>query len=249
MDQSPFSPLRRFDHFQRPNFGEAQEFGRRQANWRDLWSQLVQPCPGGISDVELMHSLLCLVLPENERIDEIAQTLVEKHGNFANAISIPLSDHEYAGSFPYPAAVAFKVVHLAAQRLVEREITDRPVLSDQKRLKKYLITTLKHKTIEQRQVLFLDASNRVLADELLAEGAASLVRFDAVDVVRRALNWGAAKIAMAQNFPGANPEQDDGALAGALRLRDLCAALNLIFVDYFFLNRNHVYGLREKGMI
>jgi len=104
--------------------GGAAEFGTRYHNWRELWGTVSQPHADGISDVELLHCILCLVAPDYEDNGKIATLLIEKYGNFVRAIAAPLADRDYLQGFPVAAGVALKVIHAAAKRLAESETTN-----------------------------------------------------------------------------------------------------------------------------
>jgi len=196
-----------------------------------------------------MASILCLVLPDNEDNEVVARLLIEKHGSFANAISAPFSDHDYVESFPPVARIAFKVVHAAAERLIQGDTIKRPLHSKQKGLKKYLASTLRHQSVEQVRVLFLDASERVIADESLAEGRSPWIRLDPVDILRRSLNWGAAAVALVQHSFNSNLPQCEDDLSVILQIRDLCEKFNIPLLDHIVVRNHETLSFREQGLL
>jgi len=105
-------------------FGGAAEFGTRYHNWRELWATVSKPHAEGISDVELLRCILCLVFPDHEDNGKIATLLIEKYGNFVGAIAAPLADRDYLQGFSVATGVALKVFHAAAKRLAESETTN-----------------------------------------------------------------------------------------------------------------------------
>jgi len=232
-----------------PFSGAAQEFGARHRNWRKLWSHFVTLCPSRINDVDLMQSILCLALPDNEDNEELAELLIAKHGNFANAISAPLSDHDYFKSFPAVAGVALKVVYAAAERLVEANSTNQPILCDQKSVKEYLHSTLKQQGTEQVRVLFFDRSKRLLADEVFAQGRAPCVRLDPVDVVNRALYWGTTALALVHRSPNSKIPFNRNHLKQSLNIRDLCERLNVHFLDHFTVTLHEISSFKDAGLL
>jgi DNA repair protein RadC len=229
--------------------GGAREFGARHRNWRDLWSNFTPSRPTRITDVELMQSVLCLALPYNDDNEKIAKLLIAKHGDFAKAISASFSDHDYARSFPTLAGVALKVVHAAAERIAQQKVTDQPFLGDRRSIKKYLISTLKHNGTEHARVLFLDASERLLADDILAEGLSPLLRLDPAEVIKRALNWHATAVALVQHTSNSQLPQSLDEFSPTIKIREICERLNIRFLDHFVFRHSKIVSLREQGLV
>jgi DNA repair protein RadC len=232
-----------------PSSRGAHEFGARHRNWRGLWSNIGRLCPTRITDVELMQSILCLVLPDNEDNEEMARMLIEKHGNFADAVSAPLSDHDYVKSFPAIAGVALKLVHAAAERLLQGDATDRPLLSDQRAIQNYLTSKLQQNDCEQVRLLLLDESERLLADQFLANKNSPGFRLDHVEVVKRAVNWGAASVALVEICPSSKVPTYRGYLEDTLNIRDLCQRLNIHFLDHLIIREHETISLKERGIL
>lgn len=232
-----------------PSSRGAHEFGARHRNWRGLWSNIGRLCPTRITDVELMQSILCLVLPDNEDNEEMARMIIEKHGNFADAVSAPLSDHDYAKSFPAIAGVALKLVHTAAERLLQGDAADRPLLSDQRAIQNYLTLKLQQDDTQQVRLLLLDESKRILADEFITKKNSPGVRLDSAEIIKRAVNWGAASVALVETSPNSKVATYQGYLEDTLNIRDLCERLNIHFLDHWIIQKNETISLRKRGLL
>ena len=89
----------------------------------------------------------------------------------------------------------------AALRLARAEVMAVPVLDNWDRLLAYLTASLARERIEQFRVLFLDAEERLLADEAQARGTVNHTPVYPREVVKRALELDAARLILVHNHP------------------------------------------------
>ena len=132
-------------------------------------ARLLAAGPESVADHELLELVLFLALPRRDT-KPIARALLARFGSFANAISAPLADLRGVDGMGEAGAAALKTVQAAALRLARAEVQDRPVLSHWDGLVAYLTATMARERVEQFRVLFLDAKNRLIADEAQSKG-------------------------------------------------------------------------------
>jgi DNA repair protein RadC len=98
-------------------------------------------------------------------------------------------------------------------------------------------------------VLYLDAQNRVLADEELFRGTLTQTSVYPREVVRRALQLNSAAVILAHNHPSgaAEPSRADEFLTQSLK-----SALQLVDVrvlDHLVVGRGQVVSFAERGLL
>ncbi len=96
--------------------------------------------------------------------------------------------------------------------------------------------------------VFLDAQNRVLADEELFRGTLTQTSVYPREVVKRALHYNAAAVILAHNHPSgiAEPSRSDEALTQALK--QALALVDVKVLDHFVIGAESAISFAERGL-
>jgi DNA repair protein RadC len=128
-------------------------------------------------------------------------------------------------------------------------ISDRPILSTDERLIDYLRVTMAYCVSEQFHVLFLNARNMLIRDEVMGLGSIQEAPVFPREVIRRALELGATAVVLVHNHPSGDPEPSEadrsitGRVAGCGRSFDI--ALN----DHIIVTKAGFTSFRSRGLL
>jgi DNA repair protein RadC len=162
----------------------------------DAAGRVLAPGPVGLDDAEALQ-LLCGFTEAD------ARRLLDAFGSLPELLGAAPGDLiREAG----PAAAAqLRLVQELACRLLVRPLRDRCVLSSSSALHAYLRAGLVGRPRECFRVLFLDKRNRLIRDEVLAEGTVDHAPVYPREVVRRALELSASAVILCHNHPAGDP--------------------------------------------
>lgn len=201
-----------------------------------------------LADHEILEYLLATAIPRRDT-KPLARSLLARFGNLAgvfNADSAALSQHPGMGE---TSAAAIRIVALAARRFARTEATQRPVLASWKALLDYLAIDMAHLSVERVRVLFLDSKNRLLRDEHLADGSIDEAAIHPREVIRRALDLGAASLILVHNHPSGNPEPSKADIAITRKISDAAHLLGITLHDHVVIGREGHVSFRARGLI
>lgn len=133
--------------------------------------------------------------------------------------------------------------------LLKAEMLDAPVLPDNRAAIRYLHAMMAHEPAEQVRVLYLDAKNRILRDEVAARGSVTKTDIFPREIVRRALDLGATGLIMAHNHPSGDPEPSRHDLTATRAVADAAKLFDLVLHDHIVLGRGGYRSLREEGYL
>ena len=146
------------------------------------------------------------------------------------------------------------VEHLGAIRegMVEAlrvQVLDAPVLSTAKAVTDYLFALMAHLRVEQIRVLFLDAANRLIADEAVSHGSVREAAMPIRDILGRAIVHDATALIVVHNHPSGQlrPSQDD--IAATHRVARASRELGIQLHDHLIIGRTGVVSFRELGLL
>ncbi len=211
-------------------------------------ARLLAAGPEALADHELLEMVLFTALPRRDT-KAIAKALLARFGSFAGAIAAPLPDLRAIEGLGEAGAAALKTVQAAALRLARTEILDRPLLDNWEWLIGYLNAALARERVEQFRVLFLDARNHLLADEVQARGTVNHTPVYPREVVKRALELHAAAIILVHNHPSGDPTPSREDITMTAETRKAADALAIVLHDHIIIGNGRWTSLREKKLL
>ncbi|MBS0222448.1 MAG: DNA repair protein RadC, partial [Proteobacteria bacterium] len=150
-----------------------------------------------LADYELLELLLFYSI---DRIDTkpLAKKLLERFGTLGDVFAAePAQLREF--EIDQRTLVLFRAVRESGRRLAERKVKDMPVLTNWQQLLDYCHAALAHEKTEQFRILFLDRKNVLIADEVQQRGTIDHTPVYPREVVKRALDLGAAALILVHN--------------------------------------------------
>ncbi|MFN7633682.1 MAG: RadC family protein, partial [Acetobacteraceae bacterium] len=204
--------------------------------------------PDALLDHELLEMVLFLALPRQDT-KPLAKALIARFGSFAGAIAAPPPELRQVGGAGPAAIAALKTVQGAALRLMRAEVKDQPLLNNWQRLTDYLGATLSRERIEQVRVLFLDAKNRLIADEAHTRGTVNHTPVYPREVAKRCLELQATAIILAHNHPSGDPTPSRADIEMTAEIKAACAVLGVVVYDHLIVGNGRHLSFRREGLL
>lgn len=151
-------------------------------------------------DHELIEYLLALAIPRRDT-KPLAKALLREFGGIGGLLTADAEALTRVPGMGNTSAAAIKIAHAAALRLLQGEVTARPVLGNWQALLDYLHADMAHHAIERFRVLHLNTRNMLIRDEVMSEGSIDQAPVQVREVIRRAIDLGAAAIILVHNHP------------------------------------------------
>lgn len=211
-------------------------------------TKLLSAGPDALLDHELLEMVLFLALPRQDT-KPLAKALIARFGSFAGAIAAPPPELRQVGGAGPAAIAALKTVQGAALRLMRAEVKDQPLLNNWQRLTDYLGATLSRERIEQVRVLFLDAKNRLIADEAHTRGTVNHTPVYPREVAKRCLELQATAIILAHNHPSGDPTPSRADIEMTAEIKAACAVLGVVVYDHLIVGNGRHLSFRREGLL
>ncbi|WP_122465652.1 RadC family protein [Brevundimonas lutea] len=179
----------------------------------------------------------------------IASTLLARFGSLgAVAWADPAERARAAGTEP-EALLDLEVQRDVAVRLARIEASRRPVISSWAALEAYARAAMAHRPREQFRVLFLDHRNRLMADEMVADGTVDHAPVYPREVIRRALEVSASALILVHNHPSGDPTPSRADIEMTCKVVEAAKALGLQVHDHLVVGREGTASFRGLGLI
>jgi DNA repair protein RadC len=124
-----------------------------------------------------------------------------------------------------------------------------PILASWQALLDYLRADMAHLTTERVRVLYLNSKNQMMRDEIAGEGSIDQAPIYVREVIRRAIDLGAAAIILVHNHPSGDcaPSRQDIALTR--EIMDAGKKLGISVHDHVIIGKDGHSSMRSAGLI
>ncbi|MCP5386582.1 MAG: DNA repair protein RadC [Novosphingobium sp.] len=201
-----------------------------------------------LADHEVIEYLLMTAIPRRD-VKPLAKSLLKRFGSLAgvfNADPGAISRHPGMGE---TSAAALKIVALAARRLARTGLQEAPVLASWQALIDYLTIDMAHLTHERVRVLYLDTKNRLVLDDLVTDGSLDEAAIHPREIVKKALDVGAAALILVHNHPSGSPEPSRADVQITNRIAEAGRLLGIVVHDHVIIGKEGHVSLKAKGLV
>jgi len=103
--------------------------------------------------------------------------------------------------------------------------------------------------VEQFRVIYLNIKNRIIAEEIVAQGTINSTIVGSREIFRKAVRLLAASIILVHNHPSGDalPSQED--IAITRRLVEAGKLLDIAVLDHIIIGRGNFESLKERGIL
>ena len=148
-----------------------------------------------------------------------------------------------------PAIRHIVMVRDVMLHVLREEALKAPILGTSEALIDYLVADMAHLPVERLRVLFLNAKNHLLRDELVCDGSINEAPIYPREIMRRALEVGATALILAHNHPSGDPQPSEGDIDATRRVAEAARALDIRIHDHVILARSGWSSFRALGLI
>ncbi len=201
-----------------------------------------------LGDHEVIELLLMQAVPRRD-MKPLARSLIQRFGSLAGVFQADPRTLEGHPGMGEATVAALKVVTVAATRLARQKVREAPVIGSWQALIDYLTIDMAHLTRERVRVLYLNAKNMLILDELVGDGSIDEAAIHPREVIRRALDIGATALILVHNHPSGSPEPSRADIDVTNRIAEAGRLLGVSVHDHVVIGREGHISLRAKGLI
>ncbi len=229
---------------EKPDNNKKHYHGHRER----LRQRFAQNGSSSLQDYELLELILFRLLPRRDT-KPIAKAMIERFGNFPEAISAPSHLLEEIDGLGKTAIIDLKVILAATQRFSKESILDRPILGSWGELINYCNTQMAYETKEQFRILFLDKKNFLIADEVQQIGTVDHTPVYPREVIKRSFELSATALILVHNHPSGDPTPSKADIQMTKEIDNIAKPLGITVHDHIIIGRSGHSSLRGLKLI
>ncbi len=212
-----------------------------------LRQKLLQSGGGALADYEIIEYLLALAIPRRDT-KPLAKALLREFGSMGGLINAEPEALSAMKGMGETSVAAIKIVQAAMQRMLAGEISGKKALGSWQALLDYLRADMAFSLNERVRVLHLDTQNRLIRDEIMAEGTIDQAAIHPREIIRRALAIGSAAIIIVHNHPSGDPSPSKQDILMTRELAESAKRLGISLHDHVIIGREGHSSLKSLGL-
>ena len=212
-----------------------------------LRQRLIAAGAESLPDYELLELVLLASNPQAD-VEPVVADLLDRFGSLAEVLGAETEELAAAG-LGMPAIAGVKFVREVALRFIRAEFRDRPVVGSWDKLIDFCTARIAYSTVEEFHILFLDRKNALIRDERQQRGTVDHTPVYTREVIKRALELGAAALILVHNHPSGDPKPSRDDIEMTREIRKAAEALGIAIHDHLVIGRKGHASFRALGLL
>jgi len=222
----------------RPHKGE----GHRQR----LRDRFLKSGLDGFHDYEIIELLLALGTPRKDCKDA-AKAALGRFKTLQNVLDAAPADLCRVAGIGPKNLFGLKLVPAVSRRYLQQQLKGKMPLTNSRELFDYLNHTIRDRKRECFVAIYLDARNRVIADEILFTGTVTASAVYPREVVKAALAHTAAAVIFAHNHPSGDPAPSPDDMAITKKLVRSCGLMGITVHEHLIIGTEGYFSFADQG--
>lgn len=202
----------------------------------------------GFHDYEVIELLLTLATPRRD-CKEAAKAAIARFGTLPAVLEAPAEELQTVSGIGPTNLFGIKLAKALVERYLEGKLIGAPVIGDSRALRDYLDGAIRDRSRECFLAVYLDAKNRVIAQETLFEGTLNASAVYPREVILAALRRGAAALIFAHNHPSGDPRPSVEDLEITRRLVYAADLMGITVHEHLIIGKGRVFSFADEGHI
>ena len=205
---------------------------------------------GDMADYEMLELLLTLAIPRKDT-KPLAKALVKEFGSFAEVLFAPDDKLMTFTGLKENTILVFRIVREAALRMTWQKLsaTEAPVLTSYDAIIEYCRAASGYKDREEFRVIFLNAKNRIIGEEVQQRGSVNAAAIHPGEVMRSAVLKGATALILVHNHPSGDVTPSRADIEVTRKIAEALAAVEIRLIDHFIVSKSLVFSFNDHGLL
>ena len=213
-----------------------------------LRERFLQASGGDLPDYELLELILFAAKPRGDT-KPLAKRLLKLFGSFDKVLYATEPELRKVEDVGDAVVAALKTIRVASERLLRRELEDRPIIQSWTALMDYCRLSMGKNKVEEFRVLFLDGRHALIADEVMQRGTVNHTPVYPREIVKRALEHSASSLILLHNHPSGDPTPSKADIEMTKQIVTAATSVGVGVHDHVIITGHGHYSFKSFGLM
>jgi DNA repair protein RadC len=197
---------------------------------------------------EALELMLTYAIAQKD-LKPLAKDLLKRFGSFQAVLEASVDDLQQVKGIGEHAALLIKLFRECSQYYLRQTLNKRNIVSCPGDLVAYCTSAMAHLGDEQFRVVYLNAKNEIIKDEVVQEGTVDQTAVYPRKIIERALNENAVALILVHNHPSGNPDPSVHDRNLTASIVTAAATCDIRVHDLIVIGRHGYRSFREEGLL
>lgn len=199
-------------------------------------------------DYEVLEFILTYAIKQKDVKPE-AKALLERFKNFQGVLDAPVEEVAKVSGVGEHSALLLKLIKDCSDYYLREKIKKKDVVSSPEDLINFCRSSMAHQGDEQFRVIYLNAKNEIIHDEIIQEGTVDQTAVYPRKIMEHALKEKAVALIFVHNHPSGNPEPSAHDRDLTRTLIKAAEPFAITIHDHIIIGKKGFFSFREEGLI
>ncbi len=200
----------------------------------------------GFHDYEVIELLLTLATPRKD-CKAVAKAALKQFHTLQGVLDATPAELSRVPGIGPVNLFGLKLIPAVSRRYLRQKLEGKQALANSRALFDYLNHAIRDKKKECFVAVYLDAKNRVIADEILFTGTVTASAVYPREVVKAALAHTAAAVIFAHNHPSGDPTPSPDDMAITRKLVGACSLMGITVHEHLIIGTEGYFSFADNG--
>ncbi len=201
-----------------------------------------------LSDAELLAVFLRVGVTGKSAVD-LARDLLARFGSLTGIFAASRAQLSQVHGMGLSKYAKLQAIFEMSRRALAEHMRAQDLLASPQQVRDFLTLKLDSLCHEVFMVLFLDAQNRLIAEEIMFRGTLTQASVHPREVAKQALYYNAASVILAHNHPSGLAQQSQADELITQQLKQALALVDVRVLDHFIVAGNATFSFAERGLL
>lgn len=201
-------------------------------------------------DYEFLEFLLTMSIPRRD-VKPLAKQLIKKFGSFAGVVNAPDNELLAISGIKETSLALLKAIKEGAIRMQWQNLnaTDTPLINNWDLMIDYCRMKMSHKQVEEFMVIYLNSKLYLIGEEIQQRGTLNQVAIHPREVIKSAMDKGAAAIILVHNHPSGIVKPSRADIEITKNIVQAGSVVDINVLDHLIISKDNVYSFVQNGII
>lgn len=210
--------------------------------------RLAQHGPASLTDAELLAIMLRTGTGTDTAID-LARHILKTVQGFRGLDALTVADLCKIKGIGTAKAAQIKAALEIGKRLMKQQIYQQAKLTSSNDVYQYMAPQIRDLNREVFNCIYLTGRNTIIKDEKLFEGTLNESVVSAREIIRKAIDLGAASVVLVHNHPSGDPEPSKEDNLSTEKIKKACELFNIKILDHVIVGKSSYFSFADEGLL
>ena len=201
-------------------------------------------------DYEFLEFLLTMSIPRRD-VKPLAKQLIKKFGSFSGVVNAPDNELLAISGIKETSLALLKAIKEGAIRMQWQNLnaSDTPLINNWDLMVDYCRMKMSHKQVEEFMIIYLNSKLYLIGEEIQQRGTLNQVAVHPREVIKSAMDKGAAAIILVHNHPSGIVKPSHADIEITKNIVQAGSVVDVNVLDHLIISKDNVYSFVQNGII